>query len=349
MSVCVPRDPARLLILLLFFTTGCGKGVEPNVHTEPADGRHTTTPLTEPADGTVTLTVTDGLNRKVTLTRVPQRIVSLAPKNTEELFAVGAGDRVVGVTTYCNYPPEAREREQIGGFSSKSISLERIVELHPDLVVSAGRIHAPIIAELDRLEIPVVALGAESFDDLYLELKILGTLVGREKETAALVERLQSRVGAVREIAESIPPQERVSVFYLTWDEPLTAAGPGSYVGQMIEICGADNIISDVAAQYPQISQEVLIDRNPDVIVAASMGSMRRSVEGLRAKPDWSDLTAVRENRVFLLHSDLVSRCGPRLVDALEDMAHAIYPDRFAERADAVSAERPDQQGESLP
>ena len=119
--------------------------------------------------------------------RPPSRIVSLAPKNTEELFAIGAGSQVVGVTSYCNFPIEARQREQVGGFSSKSISLEKVVALHPDLVVSAGDIHTPIIAELDRLEHPVMALAAETVDELYVELKSLATLVGRE--TDAKVDR----------------------------------------------------------------------------------------------------------------------------------------------------------------
>jgi iron complex transport system substrate-binding protein len=117
----------------------------------------------------------------------------------------------------------------------------------------------------------------------------------------------------------------------------------------MIELCGGTNIINDVSAQYPQISQEVLIDRNPDVIVAASMGAMQRSVENLRAQPNWENLKAVRENRVFLLDSDLVSRCGPRLVDALEDMAHALYPDRFAQRTPPNKANASGHDGDSLP
>ncbi|MBI1895017.1 MAG: ABC transporter substrate-binding protein [Acidobacteria bacterium] len=341
---------AGLLFLWLFAAAGCGTRLEPAAPTKSKEDLEIPDAApSEPSHNEAPRTVTDSLHRKVTLPRRPERIVSLAPKNTEELFAVGAGDRVVGVTSYCNYPPESREREKIGGFSSKSISLEKIVSLQPELVVAAGRIHEPIIAELDRLDIPVVALGAESFDELFRELKMLGTLVGREKATGPLIERLRSRVRAIQEIAETIKPEKRVTAFYLTWDEPLTAAGPASYVGQMIEICGGANIISDASSQYPQISLEVLIDRNPDVILAASMGSMRRSVESLRAKPDWSNLKAVRNNRVYLLDSDLVSRCGPRLVDALEDMAHALYPERFAERAEAKNARLHNPEGDSLP
>ena len=130
------------------------------------------------------MTVVDGLDRKVTLPRVPARIVSLAPKNTELLFAIGAGERVVGVTNYCNFPPEARSRKRIGGFSSKSQSLEKIVALKPDLVVAAGELQWPSITELERLGVPVASLGAESLAGLYRELDLLGRLTGHEDDAA---------------------------------------------------------------------------------------------------------------------------------------------------------------------
>jgi iron complex transport system substrate-binding protein len=116
----------------------------------------------------------------------------------------------------------------------------------------------------------------------------------------------------------------------MTWDDPLTAAGPNSYAGQLLELCGATNIISDVSARYPPISHEVLLARNPDVIIAAAMTSRRWTVESLYARTGWENLKAVQQGRLHLLDGDAVSRCGPRLVEVLEAMAHAIYPDRFA-------------------
>ena len=124
------------------------------------------------------MTVVDGLGRKVTFPRAPERIVSLAPKNTELLFAIGAGDRVVGVTSFCNYPREAQTRERIGGFSGMSQSLEQIVALKPDLVAAAGELQWPVITELERLGIPIVSLGADSLAGLYRELDLLGHLTG---------------------------------------------------------------------------------------------------------------------------------------------------------------------------
>jgi iron complex transport system substrate-binding protein len=340
----------QVSLLLVIVAAGCEKAPRPGGAAKSRDSQAPSERVVaKPDSSTFPRTVVDGLKRTVTLDRRPERIVSLAPKNTELLFAVGAGGRLVGVTSYCNYPLEALQREKIGGFSSKSISLEKVVALRPDLVVSAGKIHAPIIAELERLQIPVIALGAESFDDMFEDVRILGTLVGHEQQATQLIEQMQTRVRLVREVGRSIASPERVSVFYMTWDEPLTAAGPGSYAGQMIDICGGANAISDVSTAYPQISQEVLLDRDPDVIIAATMTSLRWTAETLRSKTGWNDLKAVRTGRLHLLDGDAVSRCGPRLVDVLESMAHVLYPHRFPEPSKATEPPDRNEEGESLP
>jgi len=143
------------------------------------------------------MTVVDGLGREITLPRAPERIVSLAPKNTELLFAIGAGDRVVGVTSYCNYPCEARTREQIGGFTSESQSLEKIIALKPDLIASAGELHWPVMTGLERLGIPIVSLDAESLAGLYHELDLLGHLTGRENDAARVTGEMKRRIERV--------------------------------------------------------------------------------------------------------------------------------------------------------
>jgi iron complex transport system substrate-binding protein len=280
------------------------------------------------------MTVVDGLGRKVTFPRAPERIVSLAPKNTELLFAIGAGDRVVGVTSFCNYPREAQTRERIGGFSGMSQSLEQIVALKPDLVAAAGELQWPVITELERLGVPIVSLGADSLAGLYRELDLLGHLTGRENSAARLMEGMKRRVEQVTATARTIKPGQRVTVFYQVWSEPLTAAGPGSYIGELIAMCGGTNMVSDAKEQYPHISQEVLLAGDPEVILAPSSEAEPMTVERLRTRPGWSKLRAVRNNRLYLINGDLISRCGPRLVDALEIMARSLYPDRFTAIAD---------------
>ena len=285
---------------------------------------------TPPSSTKFPFEVTDGLGRQVTLSEIPQRIVSLSPKNTEMLFAVGAGGQTVGTTTYCNYPPAAAQIEKIGGFSSKSISLERIVNLKPDLVLSVGELHAPIIQELERLSIPVIAFSADSFAGLFDDLQLLGRMTGHEAEASTLVSKLQERVDLVKEKASSVPSPERLTVFYYVWGEPLTGAGPTSYLGEMIQFCGGVNVIDDPSTRFPKLTMEVLLAKNPEVIVSSTNHSDLVSVESLQSRPGWSGLTAVQAKRIHLLDGNLVSRLTPRSVDALELMAHAVYPAHFA-------------------
>ena len=276
------------------------------------------------------MTVIDALGRKVTIPRVPRRIVSLAPSHTELLFAIGAGDQVVAVTSFCNYPPEAQKRRRIGGFSSESQSLEEIIALEPDLVVAAGEWQWPVIHELERLGISIVSLEAESLADLYCELGLLGRLTGHENDAARLTQAMQRRVERIKTRAQAIPPEQRVTVFYHVWSEPLLTAGPGSFIAELIALCGGLNIVADATQKYPQISQEVLLARDPEVILAPSSGAEPMTIEELRSRPGWNKLRAVRNNRIYLIDGDLISRCGPRLVDALEIMARTLYGDRFA-------------------
>ncbi|HKM53647.1 MAG TPA: helical backbone metal receptor, partial [Isosphaeraceae bacterium] len=128
------------------------------------------------------------------------------------------------------------------------------------------------------------------------------------------------------------------TVFYHVWSEPLMTAGPGSIIAELIAICGGVNIVRDSSQRYPQISQEVLLARDPEVILAPSYGAEPMTIERLRARPGWSNLRAVRNNRVYLINDDLISRCGPRLVDALEIMARTLYGDRFTALADRSRA-----------
>ncbi|MBC7821845.1 MAG: ABC transporter substrate-binding protein, partial [Planctomycetaceae bacterium] len=184
--------------------------------------------------------------------------------------------------------------------------------------------------ELERLGLPVVALTADSFAGLCEELQLLGRITGHEDQATHLVRRFQERIDRVRQTARGIPTAERVTVFYQAWGEPLTAAGPTSYLGEMIQLCGGLNIIDDATTRYPKISLEVLVSRNPDVIVSSTNHANSFSEDSLQSRPGWSDLQAVRHKRIHLLDGDLVSRCSPRLVDALELMAHALYPAHFA-------------------
>lgn len=321
-----PRAISLLAIVglaLLAFAGGCRQAAPNSVSATSVDKSPGASATTFP------LQITDGLGRKLTLTKVPRRIVSLSPQNTEMLFALAAGEQIVGVTSFCNYPPAAQKLPQIGGFSSNSISLERVVSLNPDLIVTAGEVHEPIIGELERLGLPVLALDGETFGELTDELTLLGRVTGHQSQATVLVKTIQDKIAALRASAAKIPPDQRVRVYYHIWTEPLMGASPISYQGEMIELCGGVNILDDRTTRYPSLSLEVLVARNPQVILTSAHHGIFFSAANLRSQPGWNQLQAVKDDRIALLDGDLVSRCSPRLVDALGMVAHAIYPQHF--------------------
>lgn len=275
------------------------------------------------------LTVTDVLGRRVTIPGPPQRIVSLAPSITEQIFAVGAGHRVVGVTLYDNYPPRVQRLERVGGYVTKSISIEKILSLRPDLVLSRGEIQRGVIQALERVTIPVVALEPSNFDEVYETLTLIGRLTDQTQPAARVVARMQRRVDRVRQKAATIPPPQRVRVFYKAYDEPLMTAGSSTFIGRMIAMAGGINIFADLTKSYPQVSVEEVLRRNPAVILGpASRGGSLASERALQ-RPGWRHLAAVKTRRVYFLDDDLISRPGPRLAEALEVIATALYPDLF--------------------
>ncbi|NOX61823.1 MAG: cobalamin-binding protein [Chloroflexi bacterium] len=287
-------------------------------------------PTPTPKPSAFPFTLTDGLGREVTIEQKPQRIVSLAPSNSEMLFALGLNESVVGVTKYCDYPPQACEnKEIIGGFSAKSISVETILALEPDLVVAAGQIHQPIIEAMEQQDIPIIALTARTFDDVYANIEILGRLTEREDKAAQLTTDMRARVEAVTSKTEPIQEEERLTVFWEVWDEPLMTAGPGTFIGQMIELAGGVNIFDDMEEDYPKISAEEVIRRNPAVILGPDSHGDKLTPEQLAQRPGWGEIQAVQKGRIHLIDGDIVSRPGPRLAQGLEEVARALYPDLF--------------------
>jgi len=279
--------------------------------------------------GPYPLTFTDDLGREVTLSAQPQRVVSLAPSNTEILFAVGAGDQVVGVTLYCNYPSEAQDREQIGGFSAKTISVEKIVALEPDLVLAAGEIHQPVIEALEKLNIPVYSLDPNTLDDVYTEIELVGRMTGHGEEAAQIVEEMKSRVAAVTEQVATIPQEDRLAVYWEVFDAPRMTPGPSTFTGQLIELAGGVNIFADVSEDYPQISDEVVIERNPAVIMGPDTMGDKLTIETVAQRPGWDQVGAVQNRRIYLFDGDMATRSGPRLAQVFDVMAEALYPGLF--------------------
>jgi len=279
-----------------------------------------------PAEASYPQTITDGLKRSVTIAAQPDRIISLAPSNTEILFAVGAGPHVIGDTTFCNYPPEAATLTKIGGFDAKTISIEKIVALKPDLVVASDASQQPVISALEQQHIAVLSLTAQTFDDVYANITMIGQVTGHAASARQLVADMQRRVSAVQHKTAAIPASQRMRVYWEVFDQPLISAGPGSFIGQMISLAGGTNIFADLSQEYPEVSAEAIIKRDPQVILGPDSAQPVLSAALLARRPGWAQITAVRNGQVHAINGDIVSRPGPRLADALEQVTAAIYP-----------------------
>jgi iron complex transport system substrate-binding protein len=272
--------------------------------------------------------IVDGLGRKVTINTVPQRIVSLAPSNTEILFALGLGDKVVGDTEYCNYPEAAKTKPKVGGFST--VDIEKVVSLRPDLVL-ATRIHdKTIIPALENLGITVVALTPGSLNDVLDSIKLVGKITGQDKEASELVKDLSARIKEITDKTQNLSPEQRPRVFYVTWHDPLWTAGTGTLSNDVISQAGGQNIASDITGDKT-IDLETVINRDPEVIiVSVGMGTGEDLPwQYIKSESRLKNTHALLNSRVYKIDGDLIDRPGPRVVEALEQIAQFIHPELF--------------------
>ncbi len=274
------------------------------------------------------ITLTDGLNRTVTLAGPAQRVVSLAPANTEILFAIGAGAQVVGRDEISDYPAEALALPTIGGYSG--FNLEAIVAIHPDLVLAGGINTPELVASLEQLGLTVYFLpNPTTLEEMYTNLETVARLTGHESETAALVESFKARVAAVDE--KILPLSYGPTVYYeLDATEPTKpfTAGPGSFVDLLIARAGGINIGAELQGQWAQISLEQLVVANPAIIILGD-AAYGETPEKVAQRPGWGTLAAIQTGQVFPIDDNLISRPSPRLEHGLEEMAKLLHPGAF--------------------
>jgi len=279
--------------------------------------------------GDFPLSLTDALGHTVTLNACPKRIVSLAPSNTEILYAIGVGNRVVGVTSYCNYPDEAAQKPQVGGFSNPN--LEQIVSLRPDLVLAARFNPLDVLEALRRLNIPVFALAPATIAEALQTLRTVGLLTGEQASAAQLEAAQQTRFQAIEQTVAEIPEAHRPRVLWGRLEAPMYTAGPGSFIGSLIRLAGGTNIAADADADWVQIGLETIVTRNPQIIIVSdhTPGDIEKGLERLRKAPGWTTVDAIASGRVYSINLDLLGRPGPRLINGLEALAHILHPHRF--------------------
>lgn len=313
------------LLVVLLISLGCGRVIPPASDQAIAVpvGAEALAEDNEPAK-------LDRLGRPVRFSKTPERLISLSPATTELLFALGAGSQIVGATQYCDYPAEASRIPRVGAGTLQSMSRETILSLSPDLVLCKWDSHQPLIEWLEGLQVPVMAIGPETLQELFEEAALLGHVLGHEPEAQALIDGMTRRRDRLTSCVEAIPEPQRRTVFYEVWDEPLMTAGPASFIGELLVLAGLKNIFFDTSVRYPRVSDEVVVHRDPEVILAPTTHADQVSLEILAGRQGWGGIKAIRERQVFLIDGDQVSRCGPRLLDALEQMIQAAYPEHYS-------------------
>jgi iron complex transport system substrate-binding protein len=261
------------------------------------------------------ITVQDDAQHVLTLQTPAQRIVSLAPHTTELLFAVGAGARIVGVGEFSDYPPQARSIPLIG--SSSALDLERILALKPDLVVAWGSGNlAPQVAKLRGLGIPVFDSEPRDFETVATNLERLGELAGAATTGKQVAAQFRSRL---KQLTANYAGRAPVTVFYQVWRAPLMTLNDAHMVSTAIRLCGGQNIFGKLAPLVPTVSEEAVLQADPEVIFAGS------SADDPQANwQRYGRLTAVRRGNIYKLNSDWMTRAGPRVLDGVEALCRHL-------------------------
>lgn len=272
-------------------------------------------------------TYTDDMGRAVTIDEIPERIVSFGPSITEILFALGLDDKIVGVSDFCDYPEAARSKAKIG--NAFSPSLEKIVELEPDLVLTVK--HEQLNTQLESLGIKFMVIDPQDMDEILADIELLGKITGTEQRAKELVEDMQAAISQVRSQVEGAQP---VSVFFIVDgtdpNNPWTA-GAGSFIDALITMAGGDNVAGGAVGAWVQFSIEQIVSSNPEIIIVQTItgGVPTIATEVLEQHPAWRETDAVKQGNILLINGDLVSRPGPRIVQGLEELAKIIHPELF--------------------
>jgi iron complex transport system substrate-binding protein len=270
-------------------------------------------------------TFTDEVGRKVELPGPPQRLISVAPSVTEVLFALGLGEKVVGVSTYCNYPPEALKKEKVGGYITPS--LEKIVALRPDLVIGTadGNLKS-FVNKLSGLGVPVYISNPRSVSEVLTSIRRIGEVTFSQPAAQRVVDSMKGKMETVREKVQGRP---RSRVLHVLAYDPLISSGKGTFVDDLIRFAGGVNIAEGAEGKHPRYSMEEVIAQDPEVIILSSMKSKDPLADQRQWWERWKEISAVRSGRIYVIDSDLILRPSPRIVEGLEEVARAIHPGAF--------------------
>ena len=252
------------------------------------------------------------------------RYISLAPSTTEILFALGLDKEIIGVSSYCNYPSQAKNKTKVGDFSHPNI--EKIIYLNPDYIFCTGLEQALVIRELKRLKFNVYVSDPSNSEELFSSINDIGKITNKTQEAAALIKKMRESIDTVSSKVRIIPQEKRTKVFIEIWHEPLMTAGKGSFVDELIILAGGINIAHDSIRPYCNFSAEKVINLNPSCIIIAYMDK-ESPLKLVERRFGWENIDAVKNKRVFNdIEPDILLRPGPRLAQGVEEIYKKLYP-----------------------
>lgn len=298
-----------LVLVLVVSFTACSQ--QPKEEVEP-------TPSTD-EKAAFPITIVDSFDREITIESEPMRIISVAPSITETVFALGAGEKLVGRTDYCDYPQEAQKIESIGSLTEQNI--EKIIDLKPDLVIASTHFKEEVLNKLEEADVKVaVFYGEQSFDGVYEVIQKVGKVLNKEDKAKNVITDMKNRV---EDVLSRVKDLEKKEVYYVVefGEYGDFTAGGDTFIGQLIEMAGGENAAGDVEGW--KYSLEKLIEKNPDILICPNFDNFK---DKLMKANGYKDLTAVKEGRVFEIDNDLLDLQGPRLVEGLEVLSEIIHP-----------------------
>jgi iron complex transport system substrate-binding protein len=275
-------------------------------------------------EGSKVFTIVDDYGRAVTIDGTPQRIVSVAPTPTEILFAVGAGDQVVGVDDYSDFPAETVNLTKVGSYT---LNTEAIVALQPDLIVAGDLVPRAQLEQLATQGIPYVLFADRTLGDVFKTIRLAGVITGHVDDADQVATELSERVDAVK--AKTLAPNVTTPKVYVEY-YPLWTYGPGSFGDDMIGLAGGINIAHNASSEYPEITNEFIIAQDPEIIVYTTGVMSTTTNTSIASRPGWENITAVETDHIFSIDDNLLSRYGPRIVDGFEQLAAIIHPELFS-------------------
>lgn len=280
--------------------------------------------LRQPGEVVQELKVVDGYGRAVSISRTPLRIISLAPSITETLYAVEVGERVVGVDDFSDYPEEVGAKPRIGSYLNPD--LEKIVALKPDLILASDITPLEMVLDLEQRGLTVFVLAPKTLREVIHDIRLVGLITGNADKANAVAEKLEQRINAITsKISNSSAYRPRVYLEYY----PYWTFGLGSFGHDLILMAGGRNLAEGAVAAYPQVSDEFIVGSNPEIIIFTVGPHAKTTIEDIEDRPGWRNTEAVRSGRIYTIDDDILSRPGPRLVDALEQLAKTFHPELF--------------------